>query len=210
MRVVRPAAGFFVRSMLLVALFLALWPVIRDPYAQLFRTAGNCLVGLGSYGRVWYSHPANDDENHDTQLVVVDRQTGTGTKVNLSSRGHGYLPTAFVLALTLASPIPWRVRLRATFWSILWIHAYIALKLMLFPIAYGLDGTENTGTTTLLIKTILERFLWIVGSSSAGWMVVPLIIWASITVCRADWRTIVYGTNARLASERQRSIRGSL
>jgi len=192
MRAARVIGGFFVQSMIVYSLLLAMWPILGGTYANLFRTTGNCLVGLGSNGRVWFSPSAKGDENHDTQLVLVDPQTGAGRRVSLSSRGHGYLPTAFVLALTLSSPIRWRRRFWATAWGLVWIDAYIALKLALFPVAYGAGDTIELFPEVL--SDALRHVFWVIGTSATGWMIVPLIIWALATIRHKDWPTIVYGT----------------
>ena len=191
MQAVSLATGFLVRSLVVLGIFLALWPMVRKPYAALFRSAGNCLVDSSSSGRARFSRLEDGDENHDTRLDVVHLEKGIGNKVSLSSRGHGFLPTAFVVALALATPTSWRTRLRITFWSVTWVHVYILAKLMLLPVAN--DPPHPAGGTSVVIfgKTILESFFWIVGTSASGWMIVPIIIWASVAMSQTDLVAIV-------------------
>jgi len=195
MRTTRTIGVFFLVAMLVFSFLVVLYPAIAHRYSSFIRTAGNGLVGLGSSGRVWYSLNTERDEVHDIHLALVDPRTGRGRSVVLSSRGHGYFPTILVLALTLATPIPWCRRFVAAFWGLLWIHAYIVVKLMLFPVAYGLDVTGSVPEFDLIVNRILTSLCWVVGSSSAGWMIVPLLIWASVALPRFDWRTMIEGTH---------------
>jgi len=84
------------------------------------------------------------------------------------------MPTAFVLALTLATPVAWPRRVWSALWALLWVNLYVAIKLALFPIAYG--GDDPVGAMTF--AGILRWVFWVVGASSVGWMLVPLLIWA--------------------------------
>jgi hypothetical protein len=174
---VRSLLWFLIRSLLIFVGLLALWGLTGHGYARLFRTVGNVLVGQGSQGRVSFDQPDNADEHHDTQIVVIDPNARLKRTTQLSSGRHGYMPTSFLIALTLATPVAWPRRFRAVLWGLLGVNAYIAVKLILFPIAYG--GDDPVGAWTL--PGGLRWLFWVVGASSVGWMLVPLLIWAVLT-----------------------------
>lgn len=169
--------AFFVRFLLIFIAFLVLWFPFADGYGWLFRTSGNILVGQGSQGRVWFERPDSADAHHDVQLIVVEPKERVKRTTEISSRRHGYMPTSFLLALTLAAPVGWPRRLWSALWALLWVNVYVAAKLTLFPIAYV--GGDPIGAMTL--AGVLRRILWVLGASSVGWMLVPLLIWAILT-----------------------------
>ncbi len=185
---------FFLQSVVIFAVLWALWPVLGESYGKLFRAGGNCLVGLGSGGRVWFSSPTDYDPYRDIEIVIAKRSFD-GSMVQrtttVSSRRHGYMPTVFVLALTLATPIPWSRRWRAIVWVFFLIHAYIALKLAVFPMVYGPEAAVGTSSLAHFCRAGLERLYWIISASQAGWAIVPLFVWALVTLRGHDWASIV-------------------
>jgi len=174
---IKSLLGFFARFLLIFVVLLLLWSPFGNAYGRLFRTTGNILVGQGSQGRVWFERPETHDENHDVQIVVIDPNARLKRTTQLSCRRHGYMPTSFLIALTLGTPVSWSRRLRSVLWGLLAINAYIAAKLIVFPIAYG--GDDPIGVWTL--PGGLRWLFWVVGASSVGWTVVPLLVWAILT-----------------------------
>ncbi len=173
---VKALITFFFLFLLIFAGLLLLWSPLAVGYGWCFRIAGNGLVGGGSPNPVWFERAEKLTELHDVQVVVVDPRDHTKRSTPLSSYRHGYMPTAFILALTLATPIAWRRRFWSALWALFLVHNYIALKLVLFPVAYG--GGES-GTWS--VPGVLRWMFWVVGASSVGWMLVPLVIWAILS-----------------------------
>ncbi len=170
---VRSLLAFVALFLLFFSILMALWSPFANGYGWLFRTTGNVLIGENARGRVWFEQPDDADGRHDTQLAVVDPKEKVKRATKMSSRRHGYMPTIFLLALTLASPVAWPRRLGCALWALLWVNLYVAIKLALIPTAYA--GVDPTGTQT--VASVLRRLLWVVGASSVGWMLVPLLIW---------------------------------
>lgn len=185
MSAVKAAGGFFVRSLLVFVVLFATWPVIGATYASVFRAAGNSLVGLGSGGQVWFTEPAEKTAAHDVELALRDPQAHAQRSVAVSSRRHGFMPSAFLFALIVATPVSWSRRWRAAAWAFVAIHVYIAVKLALMPTAYAIDAASGVW------PEVLAGFFWVVSGSSAGWMMVPLAIWALATLRRSDLPTIL-------------------
>jgi hypothetical protein len=174
---VRTLLGFLVRSLSIFVTLLALCGLASDGYGRLFRVAGTVLVGAGPQGLVSIERPETPDKNHDVQIVVIDPDARLKRTTQISSRRHGYMPTSFLIALTLATPVAWPRRVRSVLWGLLAVNAYIAAKLILFPIAYG--GDDPVGAWTL--PGVLRWLFWVVGASSVGWMLPPLLIWTVLT-----------------------------
>lgn len=168
---------FLALFLLFFIILLALWSPLANAYGWLFRTTGNVLVGEDSRSRVWFERPEDADDRHDTQIAVVEPKERVKRATKISSRRHGYMPTIFLLALTMATPVAWPRRLRYALWGLLWVNLYVAIKLALIPTAYG--SVDPSGSWT--VAGILRRLFWVVGASSVGWMLVPLLIWAILT-----------------------------
>lgn len=169
-----------------MALFLAVfvtlmlcWPIVGGAYGGLFRSAGNAVVGLGSHGRVWFAKPEGSAGEHDTQLVIVDPSTRTQRQTDLSSRRHGYMPTALLVALALATPIAWRPRLWLLLWGLLGVQTYVGIKLLLLPVAYGADG--GAWSTASAMRSLL----WVLSATTVGWALVPVLIWLTLLLLTA-------------------------
>jgi len=174
---VKSLVAFFACFLLIFVVLLRLWSPFGTGYGRIFRAAGNGLVSAESRSRVWFEQPEKTDDHHDVQVVVGNPKKHAKRSTPISSYRHGYMPTAFLLALTLATPVAWLRRLWFVLWGLLWVNFYVAIKLALFPIAYG--GDDPIGAWTL--PGVLRWTFWVVGASSVGWTVVPLLVWAILT-----------------------------
>lgn len=174
----RSFLAFIAWFLLIFVVLLLLWRPLGSGYGRLFRAAGTGLVPAESRSRIWFESPEGPTNRHDVQVVVGNPKEHTKRSTKISSRRHGYMPTAFMLALTLATPVAWPRRLRSALWALLWVNLYVVIKLALFPMAYG--GDDPVGAFSL--AGILRRIFWVVGASSVGWMLVPLLIWATLTL----------------------------
>ena len=189
----RVPCGFFVRLLLAFIPLILLWPAVSRVYGKLLRQAGNALVGFGSEGRIRFSTVSDGGPHHDTKVVVVDHQARTQRSTTFSSRKYGYMPTTLVLALIVATPIPWSRRWRAVLWGLLWVHVYVAVRLVFLPDAYAVVGAEEPRTLHQLWIAALGRLYFGMDASTAGWMFVPVAIWALVTFRRGDWPGILQG-----------------
>ena len=190
MAAAKAAGGFFVRSLIVFVALLATWPVVGATYANVFRGAGNGIVGFGSDGRIRFTEPADKTAPHDVELALRDREAQAKRSVAVSSRRHGFMPSAFLFALIVATPVSWSRRARAAAWAFVAIHAYIAVKIALMPSAYAISAASGDGSG------VLAGFFWVVSGSSAGWTMVPLAIWALTTLRKSDLATILEPSNS--------------
>ncbi len=118
----------------------------------------------------------------DTKIVVGARgcrQVGT---IGHNSRMTGYLPTVEVIALILATTIPWRRRWRALLWGFVLVNGFIAMRLAItllhlfsgqWPWAlyapgpfWGriLDGTYEVVGISPMLGFAAPVFIWIVAT----------------------------------------------
>lgn len=193
MRPVRVLGGFFLRFLVVFVLLMAPWPGVSEAYAAFFRSGGNLLFSsFGSEGRVRFLPLSDGDPGQDTEVVLVNRRTGAQISIAGGSRLQGFKPTAFVLALILATPIPWSRRWRAAVFGLILVNAYVALRVMVFLLAaFSGDSAIALFSPGPICGTILDFLYWVCVASFAGWLVVPLPIWALVSFRRSDWPTIL-------------------
>ena len=175
------------------AVFIAAWPWLGGTYAAVFRAGGNVVFcAFGNDGRVRFLPFSSLNERQDIEVVVSNRRTGAGRRIAGSSRFQGFMPTAFVLALILASPIPWSRRWRAAAWGFVLVNVYVALRILVFLLAvFSGDDTLALFSPGPFWQAVLEFLSWVLAVSFAGWLIVPLPIWALLSFRRSDWPTIL-------------------
>jgi len=182
--------------MLVFSLMMVIWFWVGPGYAEIFRAAGNSLVGLGTDGNTWYAPFEEAGQSRDTELILRDPVARQQRTVHLSSRRLGYLPTVFLISLVLAYPLSRSRRWRALLWSMAWIHVWIVCIFVLYPVAYGDLSLTTNGTSQSNHTGTLQYVLgWVISGSSVGWMLIPLLIWSLVCFQPADWVALT-GTNS--------------
>lgn len=188
--------GFLIRFGVVYGLLIVPWPGIEEAYAYYFRAIGQYALGsFGSKGivrfeaeteRIRYTMP------FDTKVLVANREIqlthgkSRAGSFHTNSRYGGYLPTALVAALILASPLPRRRRLRALCWGMILVHGFILLKLTIEILcAYNREEWLSLFLLNPLWKTMLFSAQWILGNVESGFFV-PVLIWIPATFRRED------------------------
>jgi hypothetical protein len=139
-RLILVFAGWFI---LIYGLLIAPWPGGKPVYASYFRGLGQLILQDNGSRRLLDFQPLDDPDrkwppNFDTAIILANRDlldaAGKGQRLMLAVDAWqmGWTPTAFLVALTLATPIPWRRRLWALFWGWLWVQGFIVLTLGIF------------------------------------------------------------------------------
>jgi|GEM_PF-1772236 len=175
----KTAFRFFGVFMVGFVTLLATWAIWGSAYGTLFRGAGDAMAfGSGSW-TVKYLQKRDEDPNHDTQVLLLNPNKHLKRSVSLSSRRMAYMPTVFLLALIIATPIPRPRKPIAILWCFVGVHLYIASRLALVPATYITEpGAESE-------QTFLTTLNWVLSGSYAGWALVPLVIWLLVTLTYA-------------------------
>lgn len=128
--------------LLIYGLLIAPWPGAKPLYASYFRSLGRMIFADNGGQRRLDFQPLNDPEhrwppNFDTAIILANRDlqaNGQGKRFMLTVDAWqmGWTPTAFLVALVLASPVPWRRRRWALLWGLLAIHAFVLMTLGIF------------------------------------------------------------------------------
>ncbi len=189
--------GFLWRFALVYGLLILPWPGFNKIYGGYFRTLGQMTFSRDG-GQRYLQFEAVPEELHrqlDTRVALVNRDQlnregkGPVRYLELDSRGVGWVPTALLLALILATPVPWRRRGVAMMLGIISVHGFI-----LFSMASTIwNNSTDLGLLTLapfwksVVAGLDESLITQMGAS----FVVPVMIWIVVTFRRQDvvgWR----------------------
>ena len=189
----KAAVGFAVRLLFFYGLLVFPRPLVGPYYAAFFRESANGLVGPTREGVVIRFRPmVTDARGRDVQLVIQQSGSTRFWTTPISSRMQGYLPTVELLALVLATPIPWKRRIRATIAGLLVVHAFIALRIF-SAIAYSL-ATAKLGyfsDFSPFWRDVVFKIDEILTTVPSTTFVAPVFIWIIVTIRRDDLLALV-------------------
>lgn len=184
--------GFLWRFTLVYGLLIIPWPGFDRVYGVYFRAVNQSLLARDDTRKQvgFEAVPVELHHRLDSRLVLINRNQPDHDRnsavryVELDSRSIGWVPTALLLALILASPVSWGRRGWALVWGLLAIHGFI-----LFSVASSV--WNNAAEMSLLAFTpfwkdmaegMEETLITQVGAS----FVVPVLIWIVVTFRRHD------------------------
>lgn len=162
---------------------------LMNGYRAYFRAGGNLLFrSFGSAASVQFEPFASQDYAKDTTLVLykLKPRPVRGT-TEITAVYYGYRPTVFLIALILATPIPWRRRLLALVWGLILINVFVAFRLTLQLFDIFSNGDALTlFTLSRPWKTVLKAMIRIFVMAPAGHYMGPAFIWLVVTFRRGD------------------------
>jgi hypothetical protein len=187
---------FMLTAVLVYAALMVPWPGLASGYRAIFRCGGNTL-----FARFWFwpqagvrfldlyhlkpgdlapgapSLPSTDA--FDLAMELKTRGVPQVGYLRTSSRYVGYGTTALLVALIVATPIPWRRRGWALLWGLLLSHAFIALRLTLTLLAGGFaaDKAYAIFHPGPFWRGALTRMDSVLADNPAVSFVVPTFIW---------------------------------
>jgi hypothetical protein len=195
--------GFVARLFLIYALMIAPWPGLEAGYAALYRSGSNALSGVLGLGHHVSLHVLSDEDRAsfagktDARALALDdtkivfRAGGQQLTVLHSTWYSGYIPTALLIALMLATPLRWPGRLRALGWGLLIVSLYLALRMGATFIAGGAIDPFHWLPAPDFRRSLFSA-LSVTGPGSGLWYVVPLLTWI-LLVHRRVYQEVVVG-----------------
>ncbi len=164
-------------------------PHAMDAYRWVFRRVGNVLFArMGDGGSVRFSPLNRELHKPDTSLRVTNRRRNTGGSGEIKAIYMGYRPTAFLLALILATPIPWRRRGYALLWGGLLISVFVLGRTWIRLAAMmsnhdAIRAYEFSGW----VKGLLDAFNAVLVRSPAVGYIIPALIWIIVALRHDAW-----------------------
>lgn len=137
----RRVLWFLLRFALIYGLLLAPWPGLTEGFGKLFSSAADRVFGSDDPThsvRIRWMDPAQGmigpKWGQDTVLLLEFRGAPRAARPSIfslvrSSRYTGYVPAALLIALVLATPVPWRRRAWAILWGLPLITVFVAAML---------------------------------------------------------------------------------
>lgn len=195
---------FIIVSVAAYALLMAPWPGLERGYAYLFRSGGDIV-----FARFWFwpdggvrflnlkSLKSGDLApgapkieavgTFDTLMELRSRGAPQVGYLRTSSRYVGYGPTVIVIALVLATPIRWSRRGWALLWGMVWIHAFILLRLTLTLTASGFAADKKYALfdPSPFWTEVLTRAESLLSDNPTVSFVVPTFIWFLVALRRS-------------------------
>ena len=181
--------GFACFTLLYLGLLLAPWPGRMAAYSTVFQAEGNLLCKpFGKQCRLRFIPPPPGAPAQACQAEFTNRKVNASGTLPLNTHQHGYAPTAVVVALVLATPIPWRRRWRALLWGVLAVQGFVALRVSLLLLEW-ISGDNPIACLTLspFWAQVLNQALAVLVKAPPSVYVVPLFIWIVVTLRRADF-----------------------
>ena len=174
------------RLLLFYVLLMAPWPGLQHGYAALTRAAGNLAVAaLGASDSVTFRRLDDNRGILDTEILLENRRTNAIRQVPHSTRYAGYLATAFLAALVLATPMSWPHRCWALASGLLLLHACIALKLGCTLLLLGSDPSLSIFAFGSQWKSVLTFAVSVL--ALPPWFLAPIFLWILVSLRRDNW-----------------------
>lgn len=200
---------FFCICAFVYALLVSPWPGVQSTYQACFQAGGNFLFGtLGEGGAVKFAPHPKARGTSDTRVALHKRRPPqVKAELGMSSIRIGGWPTAFVIALTVATPIPWRRRRLALALGLIGVQMFIAFRVGLFLV----DTFSNGDMLAIYsfpawFKFVVHSAALILFQSPAMHYIGPLFIWLAVTFKRGDFEMIM-GRVPVVAPVKERSRR---
>ena len=187
----RLVGGFFLRLLFwygLVIAMITLWPAFQRGYAAFFRAyAGGVFDSFHLSGRTeWVPAAGHGDFDTEVKLRNV-RVPGLVAKTYCGSRRMGYAPLSLIVALILATPLPWRRRWIAMLWGLLAVHLFIALRLEIMLLSnFCGDIPLRLYTPTPFWRGVLHEVSWVIAGAFPSAFIGPAVLWVLVTFRRGD------------------------
>jgi len=189
-------------------LFIIPWPGSRDFYGSYLRSAAKLVLAQNNSRRIlrFDEVPVSKrNRNLDTRITVANREqldangSGRAVMLDLDSHGVGWVPTALLIALVVATPVSWARRSWALAGGLLVIHAVILFSIQVYiwnqsDTASGLDLIALTPFWKTIVSGLEETLVTQLGAS----FIIPVLIWILATFRVEDLRTFS-AVNRKLA-----------
>ena len=183
--------GGFAWRLLLYYLLLGVapWPGFREAYADLFRAGANAVFfSFAQSGRTKFEPASDASGMWDTRVIYTIVGTPMGTQSSYNAWIAGWIPLATLVALVLATPVPWSRRWRALVWGLVWTHVFILLRVYVL-VLFGFSGPPGLPLLSVgpFGHKVLETALEVISVSPVTSSLVPVFIWLLVTFRYEDW-----------------------
>jgi hypothetical protein len=183
------------------AVLIAPWPGVDGAFNAWMRMLGNAAFSRGHLGHEIQFEAIQPTRNRplDTRIVLTESRPGApqgaprSIFLDLDMRGIAWVPTAFLAALVLATPVSWPRRLCSLGWGVAAMHAFVFFSIGAHILRYsiGWDGVVIDAIDETLINQIGAGFF------------AAVFLWVAVTFRMGDWNALIARTTAKASIPRR-------
>ncbi len=208
MRLWLRTSGFFVRCLVYYGILTLSWDGLPNAYRHGFCAVANgVFYRFGSAGTASFQVRTESDHTTDvTARVVAARGSNPKASVDLPMVYLGFRPTAFILSLVLATPLPWPRRLWALFGCLIGVSLFVLFRvwLQLFEVLANPDGMAAYSLGPFWFG-VLNKLVKVFIMAPEFHYFAPAAIWAAVTFRRGDWDIVLGKRNPPATAPNQAS-----
>ena len=181
-------AGFFLPLVIVYVLLAVPWPGVQEAYAAAFRVVGSKLFpSYGPDGAIRFRSIPVSAGMVDLEIDFANRRTDGQALVTHSARLTAYLPTVQVLALILATPIPWSRRWKALLLGLVLVNLFVLFRLWIVVLnIFCSDLPVGVVSLSPFWKAVLNTTYRVGVVWASCSFVVPIFIWILVAIRRED------------------------
>ncbi len=180
-------------------LYVGLWLLphlgISDAYGSYFRSFGALFYGNNDERELTFQ-PLDDPSHFGfTRIEIANRallnsdESGEVRHLDFDTMALGCGPTALLIALIVATPIPWSRKRWTLLWGLLWQHVFIILALGF--LIWNESSEIGLVILTPFWKHLAVSFKDVLVSHIS--LTIPVIIWVLVTFRQEDWKLASIG-----------------
>lgn len=177
---------FFAAFVVIFIVLMLPWPGLA--YMAVFRTVGTWCFSRDADQREVSFLKSPDKSATFYRIEIANRArlnpdgSGLVRNVDFDVRGFGWKPMALLIALVLASPLPWKRRLVALCWGLFWVQM-VVMGLLAFVIW---NESSEIGLVTMspFWKAIANE--WQHAFIALFSLAAPVVVWLLVTFRSGD------------------------
>jgi hypothetical protein len=182
--------NFLIRLALVDVILLTPWCGVPALTRIAFAAANNIVFtsfGLERTLRFETFPPAPDAL--DTRVTVRNTRTSESAVYSISSRYFALMPLAFLIGLSLATPMRSKRRLAAMAWSLAALAALIEIRVWANVLATFGDGNyPGLFDLSAFQRGFVRQLDAALAAPLVGWFVMPLVIWLAFAAGGIQFR----------------------
>jgi hypothetical protein len=192
----KPILLFCCRFLLVYGLLIAPWPGWDAAYGRFFREVGNLIFSRTNprHFVIFETGDATIDAARRTEVLAGDRNLldahdyGPMKQMDLDTRLMSFVPASLIIALILATPLPWRRRVWALLWGLICLYGFDFLQIAIWLLQEPANSPGGLAILDLpsFARVTVNHLLDILLDKMDMVGFVPIVIWILATFRQRD------------------------
>ncbi len=197
MHPLRVVIQFFLIAVCAYVLLIVRWPGVRETYRDAYLSVGRTLFARFGDGGLVNFKPLAGDPMNDAVIEMGRRGVTSGQSVQVHTGRIAYTPTALVLALIVATPIPWRRKGWGLLWGLILVNLFTVARIWsLLTYSYCRDVPYRLYDPSPFWAKLLTGFHEFFFVAPTCTFLVPAFIWVLVSLRREDLARIKAGVRS--------------